>query len=250
MYGILSRRSAANVLVVVACAVAVAGCDSNAASRSVTRGSGAESTPQDGYRGERPVLRSQVDAMRSRIWVLTLHGVALYEASTGEEVAQISLPGWLWAGEQYACPPDLAIGPRGEAVISSNVVPALWRIDPVTLAASKHDLAIEDDAGRDIGITALVYSAQQGAYFAVSPSHGLLWRIDPLLRRAQSIPLSAPLPKACGLAIPSRKPDQRVSQVVGFCIRSEQGDRTISLAPDQRSGYVSKGFCLSASLTP
>jgi len=31
--------------------------------------------------------------MRSRIWVLTLHGVALYEASTGEEVAQISLPG-------------------------------------------------------------------------------------------------------------------------------------------------------------
>jgi hypothetical protein len=146
-----------------------------------------------------------VDAIRSRIWVLTLDGIALYEASTGEEVAQIPLPGWLWVDEQYACPPDLAIGPNGEAVISSNVVPALWRVDPVTLAASKHDLAIEDDEGRDIGITALAYSAQQGAYFAVSPSHGSLWRIDPLLRRAQSIPLSAPLPKACGLAIPSPK---------------------------------------------
>jgi len=171
-------------------------------------------------------------------------GVELYDAATQRKVAQIALPDWLWAGSQYAGPPDLAIGPRGEAVISSNVVPTLWRVDPVTFAVSKHDLAIEDDTGRDIGFTALAYSAQQGAYFGVSPTQGSLWRIDPLLRRAQNVPLSAPLPKAWTLAIPPRERDQRASLFVGFCVRSEQGDWTVNLAPDQRSGYVRPGQCV------
>jgi hypothetical protein len=109
---------------------------------------------------------------------------------------------------------------------------------------SKHDLAIEDDTGRDIGFTALAYSAQQGAYFGVSPTQGSLWRIDPLLRRAQNVPLSAPLPKAWTLAIPPRERDQRASLFVGFCVRSEQGDWTVNLAPDQRSGYVRPGQCV------
>ena len=194
MSGYISKRSAASVLGVVAMTVAFAGCDSDAASSSMPRVSVTKSIPQDWYRGEQPMLRYRVDEVRSRIWVLTPVGVALYEASTGEQIAEVPLPGWIWVGEKYACSPDLAIGPRGEAVISSNVVPTLWRVDPVTLVASKHDLAIEDE-GRDIGITALAYSAQQGAYFAVSPSKGSLWRIDrccgglrafPFLSRCQS----------------------------------------------------------------
>ena len=100
MNGIFSRGNAANVLGVVAVAVAVAGCDSDGASSSVPRAGVAKSIPQDWTRGARPVLRSQVDAIRSRIWVLTQNGVALYEASTGEEVAQIPLPGWLWVTSQ------------------------------------------------------------------------------------------------------------------------------------------------------
>ena len=162
MNGIFSKRSAAGVLGVVAMMIAVSGCDSDAASSSVPRVSVVKSIPQDWYRGEQPILRYQSDAARSRLWVLTADGVELYEAATGEQMAQVALPGWLWVGRQFACPPDLAIGPRGEAVISSNVVPTLWRVDPVTLVASKHELAIEDDAGRDIGFTALVYSATRG----------------------------------------------------------------------------------------
>jgi len=134
-----------------------------------------------------------VDAIRSRIWVLTRDGVALYEASTGEEIAQIPLPGWLWVGGQYSFPPDLAIGPKGEAVITSNVVATLWRVDPVTLVASEHELVLDENTGRDIGFTGLVYSAQQGAFFAVSAFQGSMWRIDPLLKRGQNIPLPAPL---------------------------------------------------------
>ena len=243
MSGYISKRSAASVLGVVAMTGAFAGCDSDAASSSMPRVSVTKSIPQDWYRGEQPMLRYQVDEVRSRIWVLTPVGVALYEASTREQIAEVPLPGWIWVGEKYACSPDLAIGPRGEAVISSNVVPTLWRVDPVTLVASKHDLAIEDE-GRDIGITALAYSAQQGAYFAVSPSQGSLWRIDPLLRRAQSVPLSEPLPKSCALAIPPRAPDRRAIRAVGICVRSEEGDWTVAFAPDRRFGYVRPGQCM------
>jgi len=250
MYEIVGKRRAAVVLGVVACMVAVAGCDSNAASRIPPGGGVAESASRDGYRDKQPVLRSQVDAIRSRVWVLTPDGIALYEASTGEEVAQIPLPGWLWVGEQYACPPDLAIGPSGEAVISSNVVSRLWRIDSVTLAASEHELALDDDTGRDIGFTGLTYSAQQGAFFAISAVQGSLWRIDPRLQRAQSIPLSAPIANACDLAMRSRAPDRKANRSVGLCAGAGQGNWVINLAPDQRSGYVSEGSCLSASLAP
>ena len=199
MNGLLNKRGAASVLGIAAIGVVVAGCTSGAASSGMPRPRVAESISQSWYRDERPVLRHQNDASRSRQWVLTAEGVEVYEYSTGEQVAKIALPDWQWVGRKFACPPDLAIGPGGEAVISSNVVSTLWRIDSVTLAATKHDLAIAGDTGRDIGFTALAYSAQQGAYLAVSASQGSLWRIDPSLRRAQSVPLPAPLPSACGL---------------------------------------------------
>jgi len=250
MYGNLDRRSAAKVFGVVAFAVALAGCDSEAASRPAPSGSVAQSALQDWYQGKQPVLRSQVDAIRSRIWVLTLDGIALYEASTGEEIAQVPLPGWLWVGEQYACPPDLAIGPAGDAVISSNVVPRLWRIDPLTLAASEHELVLDDDTGKDIGFTGLAYSAQQGAYFAISAGQGSLWRIDPRLQRAQNVPLSAPIANACDLAIRARAPDQKASRFVGLCVRAGNANWAVNLAPDQRSGYVSQSSCLTASRIP
>jgi len=227
---------------VLAIAIAVSGCDAGA--DSIREASMVETNPPDWYRGGQSALRYQTDRARGRLWALTPEGIEVYEATTRQKVAQIALPGWTWVGRQYACPPDLAIGPRGEAVVSSNIVPTLWRVDPVTLVASKHDLAVDEDKGRDIGFTALAYSAQQGAYFAVSSSHGSLWRIDPLFTRAQSIPLSAPLPRACGLAIPPREPAQRTSGVIGFCVRGVQRDWTISLAPDQRSGYVRPGQCM------
>jgi hypothetical protein len=245
MNGIFSRRGAASVIGFAAIAVAVAGCDSDAAYRSAPSANVVENIRHDPYQDETPNLRSKVDAVRGRRWVLTSDGVELYETSSGRKLAQIALPEWLWVSRDYACPPDLAIGPRGEAVITSNVVPTLWRVDPISLVASKNQLAIGEDTGKDVGITALMYSPQQGAYFAVSGAHGSLWRIDTQLQRAQSIPLPAPLPRTCALATPPREADRRVSRAVAFCIRGEQGDLTVTLAPDQRSGYVRAGQCMS-----
>ena len=89
MNGILGRRSAASVLGVVAMTIAVSGCDSDAASRSVPRFDAAESVSHSRYRDERSVLRHQNDAERSRHWVLTVDGVELYDLSTGVQLAQI-----------------------------------------------------------------------------------------------------------------------------------------------------------------
>ena len=241
MNGIVSRSGTAVAVGVLAVAIAIAGCDAGA--DSVLGASLVNNSP-DWVPDDPSVLRYQTDRARGRLWALTSQGVEVYDVTTRRQVALVTLPGWIWAGRKYSCPPDLAIGPRGEAVISSNVVSTLWRVDPATLEASSHDLVVDEDKGRDIGFTALTYSARLGAYFAVSPSQGSLWRIDSQFVRAQNVPLSEPLPKACGLAIPPPDADRRASRFVGFCVRGEQGDSTVSLAPDQRSGYVRPGQCM------
>ena len=114
-----------------------------------------------------PQARYQVDSVRNRAWSLSPEGVFLVELSKPGKIA-IALPGWVWASEPYGCLPDLAVGPRGEAVITSNVVPTLWRIDPDTLAVSVHRLALDADNDKDVGFSALVYSREHEAFFAAS----------------------------------------------------------------------------------
>lgn len=187
--------------------------------------------------GAEVVLRSQEDTARNHVWVLTPEGVTLYDSATKQRKARIELPDWHWVDEAFSCAPDLAIGPNGEAVVSSNVVPTLWRIDAATLAVTRHALRLDAHAERDVGFTGLVYAREQHAFFAVGESHGLLWRIDPLLRRAQHIPLSAPVYGACGLAV-------RPGRLVRLCVRRGRGEWQIVLAPDQRSGHVRTSPCV------
>ena len=182
------------------------------------------------------ILRFREDAARARTWTLTPSGVILDDRKRGA-TAFVALPEWLWAGEAYICPPDLALGPNGEAVVSSNVVPSLWRIDPVSLRVTKHDLVLDADEDRDVGFTGVAYSARLGVYFAIADA-GTLWRIDPLLRRAQKIALSELMPRACGLtALDTRK----ASRLFGLCARAPGRSWTIHFSPDQRSAYARPG---------
>jgi hypothetical protein len=182
-----------------------------------------------------PILRFQKDAARQRGWILTRSGVLVVDFKTRQTTAHVPLPGWTWAGEAYSCPPDLALGPKGEALVSSNVTPTLWRVDPVTLAVTRHELALDADRDKDVGFTGLVYSSGQGAFFAVS-HFGALWRIDPLLRRAQKIELSAPMAGACGVTV--RRTKNGFNPFYGLCVHGPQGGWTVNLAPDRRSAYV------------
>ena len=136
-----------------------------------------------------------VDPARNRVWSLSHEGVVVVERSNK---TMLALPEWVWVHEPYGCPPVLTLGPKGEAVITSNVLPTLWRIDPETLAVTVHRLSLDADREKDVGFSALVYSRNHGAFLAVSNSHGSLWRIDPDLATAQKVAQSTPTPHACG----------------------------------------------------
>ena len=169
-------------------------------------------------------------------WVIEAN--ELYLKQPGKARRAVTLPGWHWAGEPYACAPAVASGPQGEVLVSSNVLPVLWRIDPRTLAVTVHRLQLDADTDKDVGFSGLVYSQRNGAWFAVSEAHGTLWRIDPLLRRAQKVTLSEPVRGSCAVSVQRQ---ERVSRFSGLCVDG----RSVNLSPDQRSAFV-----LGAGCTP
>jgi hypothetical protein len=171
-------------------------------------------------------------AAAEQTWVLDGDGVYVQQARKPR--VEVKLPGWQWAHEPYACPPAIAIGPRGEALVTSNVLPVLWKIDPQSLAVTVHSLELDADLDKDVGFSGLVYSARDGAYFAVSELHGTLWRIDPLLRRAQKIALSEPVRGACSVSMQRQERTSRFSRLTVHGM-------TVNLAPDQRSAYLMTG---------
>ena len=180
------------------------------------------------------VSLSSASTAAEPMWVLDADGVVLQQP--GKARVAIKLPEWQWAHEPYACPPVVATGPRGEALVTSNVLPVLWKIDPQTLAVSMHRLQLDADSHKDVGFSGLVYSARDGAYFAVSELHGTLWRIDPLLRRAQKLALSEPVRGACSMSVQQQ---ERTSRFTRLCLDG----RNVHLAPDQRSAYVQIASC-------
>jgi hypothetical protein len=181
-------------------------------------------------------LRTVHDASRNRVWVLESHAVYLHE---GAHLKRFELPGWIYATEPYACSPDLAVDAQGAAVVTSNIAPVVWRIEPVKLQVTKHELTLDADADKDVGFSGLAYAPDQGVFFAVSAIYGSLWRIDPLLRRAQKIPVSTPLRDACALAVERT----RIRRTVVLCAQG----RSVHLAPDQRFGYVLARRCAQDS---
>ena len=194
-----------------------------------------------GYEEGLPILRLQKDAARDRGWLLVRDGVLVFDLKTRRTIARISLPEWQWADETYICPPDLVLGPKGEALVSSNVVPTLWRVDPVSLAVTRHALVLDAHDDKDVGFTGLAFSAAHGSFYAVS-HFGALWRIDLVLTRAQKVDLSAPITGACGVATRRRK--GTFNRFFGLCVRGDQGGGwTVNLAPDRRSGYVMARPC-------
>jgi hypothetical protein len=223
------RQRIASLSLLAASIAALAGCDGRVPSD--------QPLPTAAVVGQANV-RYQVDAAHGRIWWLTREGVFVHDAKMPQKVA-VPIPGWHWVGEPYSCGPALALGPDGEALVTSDVAPTVWRIDPDTLAVSSHVLAPDADEDKDVGYTGLVYSSEHAAFFAVSGIQGSFWKIDSALTRAQKVALSAPMRKACGLAMNV----QKAERLSGLCSRGQQGDWTVQLAPDQRSASVRAAPC-------
>lgn len=111
----------------------------------------------------------------------------------------VRLPDWTVAGERHSCPPALAVGPRGEVLVTSNVLSSVWKVDPQTLQVSVHRLELDSDGDKDVGFSTLRYSADEGAWLAFSAMHGSTWRIDPGLTRAQKIAYNPEWRTSCAI---------------------------------------------------
>ena len=148
------------------------------------------------------------------------------------------MPDWIRVDEPYSCAPDLVLDPSGAALVSSNIVPALWRIDPETFAVGRHDLALDSDTDKDVGFTGLAVAAEQGVLLAVSAIHGSLWRVDLRRNEAEKAQLSEPVRGACGLAIRPRDLQPGLSQPLVLCVPGAGKGRQVSLSADLRRGLV------------
>jgi hypothetical protein len=144
-------------------------------------------------------VRVQLDAERNRVWLLTRKGLALIDTLAPDTIRAIKLPDWQFAGQPYGCLPDLALGPKGEVVVSSDVMPALWRVDPNTLGATRHELTPDADNDKDVGFTIIRFIPAQGVYLGVSAPHGTLWRIDRGFKYAHRLMRQIPRGSDCGV---------------------------------------------------
>ncbi len=187
---IYGRRMIGNVLLSVTLS-AMAGCDSG-------RMTGMHQETGAPTQAESALMNSRIDESRGRLWVLTTEGVDLYESRQRRKLAHFDIPNWIWARQPYACPPDLALSPTGEVLITSNVVPTVWRLDPSIPVITRHELVLMDTPGQEFGFTSLEYSKAQEAFIGVSSVGGSVWRVDSLLREASRMPEAQALSKACG----------------------------------------------------
>ena len=184
-------------------------------------------------------LRAQLDAVSGRLWALHAEEVHVHDATAVGTTTSIHLPGWSWATAPWACPPDLALAGNRGVLVTSNVSPAIWRIDSETLEVTRHDLDVAGTAGRDVGNTRLLDSAHHETLFAAGALDNSLWLIDRMLTRAQPITLTPPLPQGCVLSVLPGHADN------ALCLQIEHGDWIVTLSADRRSGKAHPGGCSS-----
>src|SRR5215813_8869226 len=88
--------------------IALGGCDSRDASNQPSRTAAVVSEPNARY---------QVDSAHGRIWWLTREGVFLHDARMPQK-RFVAIPGWVSVDAAYACLAALALGPKGEALVT------------------------------------------------------------------------------------------------------------------------------------
>lgn len=126
-------------------------------------------------------VRVRRDEPRARTWVLRAD--ALYLRETGARERRFVLPGWVYAAPPQASEPDLLVEPGGSVIVSSNVVPSLWRVDPQASRIEEMKLALDPATDRDVGFTAL-RAAEHGTITANATTDRSRWKIDLSSRRA------------------------------------------------------------------
>jgi hypothetical protein len=123
----------------------------------------------------RAVLRVRPDAVRNRIWMLSLDHLGVYDGGTRRLIRRIELPSWSVA--DAVCPPDLVVDGEGTVFISHNIEPKLWQIDPDNFELKEHTLRLIGREQLDIGFGSLAV-AKTGVLMGGPSTGGSVWRID------------------------------------------------------------------------
>jgi len=135
-----------------------------------------------------PALRVQVDASRNLAWVLKRDAVYLYDVPKKTLIKRIELPDWSFAGEPFSRAPDLALAPTGAALVTSNVVPTIWEINPGDLTVRQHRLSLDADNDKDVGFTGLAFGPDGRDLIGTSSTLGSAWRLNLDARTAHKLP--------------------------------------------------------------
>ena len=185
-------------LVLLLAITVITGCRNE---KEPAQGSTASSTGSDypmDRDDERIDLRVRTDSARSRVWVLGLADVRVYDSATKKLLRQIALPSWIVA--RATCDPDLALDRSGSAFISSNAQPRIWRIDADSFEVKEHEIILQGKEQWDLGFGALAF-AQDGTLLALSSPVGLLWSIDVDKASARMVEQNASFRDVCELTI-------------------------------------------------
>ena len=145
---------------------------------------------------QRDAIRVRMDTARSRLWVLGLEHVRVYDTATKQRIRQVQLPSW--SVFDTDCMPDLVLDPSGSAFVSSNVVPQLWRIDADSFEVAVHEITLRGREKWDTGFAALAFT-RDGALHALTSTANSLWSIDLAGASAEMIEAYHPPTKGCGL---------------------------------------------------
>ena len=143
---------------------------------------------------------SRIDAERNRLWVLEPEALTLYDNTNGRRLRRIVLPDVVLAGVGHACPPGMVLDRAGALFISSNVVPVVWRVNPIGFEVTRTALTLDSDADKDVGFTGLSVAAN-GVLMAAGATFGSLWRIDLGRSRASKVASYPSAADACDPAM-------------------------------------------------
>jgi len=203
------------------------------------------------FRHQRPDIRldypmgltTALDRRVDRLWLVGDDAAYLFDARSKRKLGRVQLDGWIFIRPPYGCAPAILIRESGAVLVSSNVVPMIWEVDPIRLAATRHPVLLVSDDGKDVGITGLAQSGNGRIVFGTN-GVGTLWRVDTETWTAYPIHLDRPLPPGGCLVSIREATDAR--DPVALCVHSDGEGSLVILDSQFRRGMVVANSCTAS----
>jgi hypothetical protein len=129
-----------------------------------------------GLGAEPAVLGVKTDSVRGRVWILGGNALYLYQTE-GQRVRRFDLPNWRYVAQPFACPPDFVVESQGTVLVSSNITPTLWRVDPDSGVSTELPIQPLHRQAEDFGFAALEVSPRD-VVWARGAADRSRWVID------------------------------------------------------------------------